>query len=169
MYLSSTRKFSARWLVSVCEAELCPEHTGETHTWEDTSGNIWEQGNTCPPFSGKGYPGFRCYLMSVYHSTEHLVSVSAWNSSSCTGTLSKFISICMWHSLNYHTQTFLVWTAFRHSATSLCRPDLSDPRSKSHVGHCNHLSKKKKISREQTGMNSSLMWLCPVHCTLHWL
>lgn len=81
---------------------------------------------------------------NVYHSTEHLVSMSAWNNPSCTGTLSKIISICMWHSLNYHTQTFLVWTAFRHSATSFCRPDLSAPHSESHVGHCNHLSERKK-------------------------
>lgn len=54
MYLSSTRKFSARWLVSVCEAELCPEHTGETHTWEDTSGNIWEQGTHVLPSVERG-------------------------------------------------------------------------------------------------------------------
>ena len=74
----------------------------------------------------------------------------------------------MWHSLNYHTQTFLVWTAFRHSATSFCRPDLSAPHSESHVGHCNHLSEKKKNfqSTNWNEFNSHVTVSCSLYASL---
>lgn len=150
------RNWALLWEVPLLRRDPAPRKMLE-------EGKIW-------PCQWQGLFSFQALSQDkVYHSTEHLVSMSAWNNPSCTGTLSKIISICMWHSLNYHTQTFLVWTAFRHSATSFCRPDLSAPHSESHVGHCNHLSEKKKISRVQTGTNSTLMWLCPVHCMLHWV
>lgn len=132
MYLSSARTISAGWLVNVCKTRLCSGRCTERYTPGKVSLETHEQRNSCCPFVS-------AIITEAFAIQQNTLLV-------CQPQLhwhSLKNHICMWQSLSYHIQTFLSWTALRHSATTSCRPDLSDPCSESHVGHCNHLSQRK--------------------------
>lgn len=93
--------------------------------------NLWRQlreRSSYPPFGVKGYPDFRCYLRSAYHLTEHLVSMSAWNSPSCTGTLSKsYLSACdaLWTTTHKHSWSELLPVILPLASAGLTRAILA--------------------------------------------
>lgn len=129
--------------------------------------NSWEKGTLTLPSVEKGNR-FQDLSQGAYHSTGHLVSVSAWNRPTVH-----------WHSLKNCIYPHVMPSELPHTNS----PSLNCFQAFCHLllqawpqWSLLHItcwslqsSELKKNARVQTGMNSSLMWLCPVHCMLHWL